>query len=61
MPEDIDPKLCSHVIYAFAVLDPTTHTIKMHDSWADIDNKFYEKVTALKKSGVKVFTINLEV
>ena len=54
MPEDIDPKLCTHVIYAFAVLDPNTHSIKLHDPWADIDNKFFEKVTALKKKGVKV-------
>ncbi|KAG8260021.1 putative chitinase 10 [Homalodisca vitripennis] len=28
--------------------------IKPHDTWADFDNKFYEKVTALKKRGVKV-------
>lgn len=54
MPEDIDPELCTHVIYAFAVIDPNTYTMKMHDSWADIDNHFYEKVTALKQKGVKV-------
>lgn len=54
MPEDIDPALCTHVIYAFAVIDPNTYEMKMHDSWADIDNHFYEKVTALKQKGVKV-------
>lgn len=59
VPEDIDPELCTHVIYAFAVIDPQTNTIKMHDSWADKDNKFYEKVTALKKKGVKVWILNI--
>lgn len=37
-PEDIDPNLCTHITYGFAVLDPNTLTIKPHDSWADIDN-----------------------
>eukprot|EP00092_Neocalanus_flemingeri_P031053 GFUD01033733.1.p1 GENE.GFUD01033733.1~~GFUD01033733.1.p1 ORF type:complete len:520 (+),score=153.64 GFUD01033733.1:169-1728(+) len=35
--EDIDPSLCTHLVYAFAVLDPTTLLIKVHDSWLDID------------------------
>lgn len=54
MPEDIDSNLCTNVIYAFAVLDPNTYTIKVFDAWADLDNKFYEKITALKSKGVKV-------
>ncbi|KAL1462608.1 hypothetical protein WDU94_014431 [Cyamophila willieti] len=54
IPSDIDSDLCTHVIYGFAVLDTDQLIIKPHDSWADIDNKFYEKVTALKKKGVKV-------
>ncbi|XP_011303299.1 probable chitinase 3 [Fopius arisanus] len=54
LPEDIDADLCTHVIYAFAVLDGSTGTIKPHDSWADIDNKFYERVVAYKAKGVKV-------
>lgn len=53
-PEDIDPSLCTHVNYGFSVLDPNTLLMKPHDTWADLDNKFYEKVVALKKKGVKV-------
>ncbi|CAD6215960.1 GSCOCT00004262001.2-RA-CDS [Cotesia congregata] len=54
LPENIDSDLCTHVIYGFAVLDGTSLTIKPHDSWADIDNKFYERVVALKAKGIKV-------
>ncbi|XP_031787655.1 probable chitinase 10 [Nasonia vitripennis] len=54
LPEDIDADLCSHIIYGFAVLDGSSHTIKTHDSWADVDNKFYERVVAYKAKGKKV-------
>ena len=53
-PEDIDWTLCTHINYGFAILDPNTLEIKVHDSWADIDNDFFKKVAALKKKGVKV-------
>lgn len=54
VPEDIDADLCTHIVYGFAVLNRETLTIKPHDSWADIDNKFYERVVTLKAKGVKV-------
>ncbi|XP_043267881.1 probable chitinase 10 [Venturia canescens] len=54
VPEDIDPDLCTHIVYGFAVLDGSQLTIKTHDSWADIDNKFYERVVAYKAKGIKV-------
>lgn len=54
LPSDIDPELCTHIVYGFAVLDGDQLTIKPHDSWADIDNNFYEKVIAYKKYGIKV-------
>lgn len=54
LPEDIDESLCTHVVYGFAVLDGATLTIKSHDSWADIDNNFYSRVTALRKKGIRV-------
>ena len=38
LPEDIDPDLCTHIVYGFAVLDGTSLTIKSHDPWADTDN-----------------------
>ncbi len=53
-PDDIDPSLCTHVMYGFAVLDPVSLQMKPHDTWADLDNEFYRKVTDLKKKGVKV-------
>ncbi|TRY79747.1 hypothetical protein TCAL_01968 [Tigriopus californicus] len=54
VPEDIDPNLCTHVNYGFAVLDPDRLIIKPHDTWADIDSEFYNRVNALQKKGVKV-------
>nr|WNT43924.1 chitinase 2 [Monochamus alternatus] len=54
LPSDIDPELCTHINYGFAVLDSTSLTIKPHDSWADIDNEFYKKVTEYKTKGIKV-------
>ena len=54
MPEDIDPKLCTHIVYGFATLNPKSLTIRAHDSWADIGNEMYKKVTELKGKGRKV-------
>lgn len=54
LPENIDENLCTHIVYGFAVLDGSTLTLKMHDTWADIDNNFYERVTSYRKKGVKV-------
>ena len=45
LPEDIDPDLCTHILYGFAVLDATSLTIKSHDPWADIDNSRYSNQT----------------
>lgn len=53
-PENIDYELCTHIAYGFAVLDSNSLTIKPHDSWADLDNEFYVKVTNMKKKGLKV-------
>lgn len=41
-------------MYGFAVLDYSELTIRTHDSWADIDNRFYERVAKLKEKGVTV-------
>lgn len=54
VPENINTDLCTHIVYGFAVLDYSELTIKTHDSWADLDNNFYERVVALKERGVKV-------
>ncbi|KAK0072744.1 hypothetical protein PV326_014149, partial [Microctonus aethiopoides] len=54
LPENIDSTLCTHIVYGFVVLDSVKLTIKMHDSWADIDNNFYNRITAFKSKGIKV-------
>lgn len=38
LPSDIDPDLCTHIVYGFAVLNGDQLVIKPHDSWADYDN-----------------------
>jgi chitinase len=56
-PEDIDPAMCTHIIYGFATLNPSELTMQVFDSWADTDEygpNLYAKVTALKKKGIKV-------
>lgn len=54
LPEDVDADLCTHVVYGFAVLDYERLVIRMHDSWADVDNRFYARVTALRAKGIRV-------
>ncbi|XP_026329984.1 probable chitinase 10 isoform X2 [Hyposmocoma kahamanoa] len=53
-PDDIDPTLCTHIVYAFAVLDSNKLVIKPHDTWLDVEHKFYEKVIGLRRHGVRV-------
>lgn len=45
---------CLNFVFRFAVLDRDSLTIKPHDTWADFDNHFYERVVAFKKKGIKV-------
>ncbi len=54
VPDDIDPSLCTHIMYGFAVLDQSTLQMKPHDTWADLDNKFYEKVKFNYDVGAKL-------
>lgn len=37
-PSDIDPSLCTHIVYAFAVLDSSKLIIKPHDVFLDVEN-----------------------
>jgi len=58
-PEDIDPSICTHIIYGFAVLDGNTLLMKSHDPYADMSDGYsgkdmYRKVTEFKKHGIKV-------
>lgn len=49
VPELLDSKLCTHIIYSFGSLDPSTLTVKEFDKWADIDNQLYERTVSLSK------------
>jgi len=58
-PEHIDPKICTHIVYGFAVLDQNTLLTKSHDPYADMSDGYsgkdmYRKVTEFKKHGIKV-------
>lgn len=37
-PEYIDKNLCTHVVYAFASLDPNDLTITSGNEWEDFEN-----------------------
>ena len=37
-PENIDYKICTHIIYGFAVLDSNTLLVKSHDPYADMSD-----------------------
>ena len=34
--DNLDPRLCTHIIYSFAALDATTNEIKSLDPWLDL-------------------------
>lgn len=52
--DNIDPSLCTHLVYSFAILNGTTFTIQSQDPNVDISNKFYEKFVALKMRNQKL-------
>lgn len=54
LPENIDSNLCTHIIYAYAALDPQTLTIIASNPMTDIDDGFYKRVTDLRQKGIKV-------
>lgn len=47
-PLDLKWRLCSHIVYTFAMPDPVTFLLRPSDPWADIENKFYEGIFVKK-------------
>ncbi|XP_023943910.2 probable chitinase 2 [Bicyclus anynana] len=49
---DIEPSLCTHLVYSFAGLDETTLSIKSLDAWQDLEKDYgkggYKRMVALK-------------
>ncbi|KAK9504293.1 hypothetical protein O3M35_010659 [Rhynocoris fuscipes] len=58
--EDIEPDLCTHIVYSFAGLNTSSWTITSLDPYMDLEENYgkgtYKKMTSLKKShpGLKV-------
>ena len=55
--ENIDVNICTHLVYAFAVLDPTTLTMKIYDEWLDVTLGNYKNFTALKEQNKNLKTL----
>lgn len=54
VPEHIDSRLCTHVVYAYASLTPDNLVAKEFDPWADINNsknsKYFKYASKYKLS-----------
>ena len=53
-PKDIDPEMCTHLIYSFAGLDNKTLEIISLDPKADIEQGGYRDVIALKEKNTNL-------
>uniref|UniRef100_T1J8H3 chitinase n=1 Tax=Strigamia maritima TaxID=126957 RepID=T1J8H3_STRMM len=53
-PEDVDPTLCTQIIYSFAILDDKTYTMKSHDTNLDLTRGFIKQIVDLKKKNNKL-------
>ena len=50
IPENIDARLCSHVVYAFAKLDEDSLSMTPSGPKSDLDDKYYKRVRDVVKS-----------
>ena len=48
-PADIDPFLCTHLVYAYAVIDRDNLVVKPGDEWLDVDKNNIKSFIASKK------------
>ncbi|XP_022817324.1 probable chitinase 2 [Spodoptera litura] len=50
--EDLEPALCTHLVYSFAGLNETSNTIKSLDPWQDLETDYgkagYKRLVAMK-------------
>lgn len=53
-PEDLDPFACTHVVYAFAFIDPHTYNMISNDDEFDIVQGGYRAVSGLKRINPKL-------
>lgn len=50
VPENLDSKLCTHIIYSFATLEPEALELREFDPWGDIENQLYQRTVSLDKN-----------
>ena len=50
IPENIDARLCSHVVYAFAKLDEDSLSMTPSGPKSDLDDKYYKRVKDVVRS-----------
>lgn len=50
VPENLDTKLCTHIIYSFATLEPDSLELREFDPWGDIENQLYARTVNLDKN-----------
>ncbi|KAF6036173.1 Cht3 [Bugula neritina] len=46
-PGDIDPTLCTHILYAFTLVE--NNKLKIHDDWLDVQTGYFNQVIDMKK------------
>ena len=49
LPENVDGRLCSHVVYAFAKLDEDSLSLTPSGPRSDLDEKFYQRLVDVVK------------
>lgn len=50
VPENLNAKLCTHIVFVYAKLDPDMLELQEFDRWTDIENQLYERTIGLDSS-----------
>lgn len=56
-PSDIDPKLCTHIVYAYSVMDAENLVMKAGDDWLDVEKGNFKSFVQLKQQNPKLKTM----
>lgn len=54
LPENIDPNLCTHIIYGYAALHPEKLTIERSINFGDGVDNFYDRIATYRQKNIKV-------
>jgi chitinase len=49
VPENLNPKLCTHIIFVYAKLDPDLLELIEFDKWTDLENQLYSRTVGLDR------------